>query len=99
MSRSKGATLMKKKGPQVIREKSEEMKRRILLIRGGYKKGIPDRSQGITISKQPLPTPLFLLSLFLDKSFLFLFPDAIASDPLRMKTQNACLSFGKHVTS
>lgn len=40
MSRSQSAILMKKR-TIVIRRESEEMKRRILLIRGGYKEGIP----------------------------------------------------------
>jgi len=86
MSRSKGATLMKK-GSQVIRGESEEMQRRILLIRGGYENRIPDRSHGITISKQLWSTLLFsYLSSWINPLFLFLLPDVTASDPLRMKT-------------
>ena len=59
-----------KKGPQIIRRESEEMKRRILLIRDGHEREISDRSHEITISKQFWSTFLFLLSLFHDKSFV-----------------------------
>lgn len=63
-----------KKGSQVIRGESEEMNRRILLIRGGYENRIPDRSHGITISKQLWSTLLFsYLSCWINPLFLFLF--------------------------